>query len=186
MATLTVGTAMAMSGLPAEALSARAQQQDSDRTEHCVVLCPTYPHTTLHVYIKPFLCFPFQKECCQLLEADVFINLRILKSDMKSAASGAAEKHAVTTLEGASQWGRWGAGKALPKATRCGKIKLKLNIPFPSTLFSIGRGVQTTNWPVFMQKRTFFSFFFKFFKVSPHSVCLENCSAQKPMSISLY
>lgn len=110
---LTVGVATAMSRLPAEALSARAKQQGSDRTEHCVVLCPTYPRTTSPVYIKPFFCFPFQKECCQSLEADVFINLCILKSDMKSAASGAAEKHAVTTLEGASQWGRRGAGKGL-------------------------------------------------------------------------
>lgn len=78
------------------------------------MLCYT-PHTTAPVYIKPFFfppCFPFQKERCQSLEADVFIKTCISKPDMRSAASGAAEKQSVNSLERASQRGRRGTGPA--------------------------------------------------------------------------
>ncbi|XP_033048720.1 uncharacterized protein LOC117072529 [Trachypithecus francoisi] len=46
----------------------------------------------------------FQKECCQSPEADMFIKLCILKSDIKSVAFGTAEKHSVNTMESASPW----------------------------------------------------------------------------------
>ena len=75
------------------------------------VLCYA-PHTAAPVCIKPFFCFPFQKERCQSLEAGVFIKTCISKPDTSSAASGAAEKQAVITLARASRQGRRGTGPA--------------------------------------------------------------------------
>ncbi|EOA99475.1 hypothetical protein Anapl_07963 [Anas platyrhynchos] len=97
---------------------------------------------------KQELCLEELKECCQSLEADVFIKLCILKPDMKFVASGAAEKHAVTTLEGASQRGQRGAGKGL---SPCQKLQDEEKSNSSRTylfhpLCSVsGRGVQTTN-----------------------------------------
>lgn len=109
-----------------------------------MVLCYT-PHTILPVYTKPIFCFPLQKEHCQSLEAVVFIETCISKLDMRSAASGAAEKQSVNTLERASQQGWRGTSQpeSLPKSTRGGKVKLRLNKPSPSTLFSIWWGHPT-------------------------------------------
>lgn len=92
--------------------SMRAQQREG-RAQPCLqshaMLHPAHHCACLY---KAIFCFPFQKERCQSLEADLFIKTCISKPDMRSAASGAAEKQSVNTLERASQQGRRGTGPA--------------------------------------------------------------------------
>lgn len=93
--------------------SARAQRREGVKTQPCLrgraMLHPAHRCVCLY---KAIFCFPFQKERCQSLEADVFIKTCISKPDMRSAASGAAEKQSVNTLERVSQRGRRGTGPA--------------------------------------------------------------------------
>lgn len=85
----------------------------------------------------------------------MFIETRISKLDTRSAASGAAEKQSVNTLERASQqgWLLTSQPESLPKPTRGGKVKLKLNKPSPSTLFSIWWGHPTHKSYQFLRER---------------------------------
>lgn len=79
--------------------------------------------------------FPFQKEHCQSPEADVFIKKCISKPDMRSAASGAAEKLCQHLGESKPA----GPAGDQPGLQSCQKLQeeLKPNKPFPCPLFSI-------------------------------------------------
>lgn len=84
---------------------------------------------------KAISCFPFQKERCQSPEADVFIKKCISKPDVRSAASGAAEKLCQHLGESKPA----GPVGDQPGPQSCQKLQeeLKPNKPFPCPLFSI-------------------------------------------------
>lgn len=84
---------------------------------------------------KAISCFPFQKERCQSLEADVFIKKCISKPDMRSAASGAAEK--LCQHLGESKPAGPAGDQAGPQPCQKLQEELKPNKPFPCPLFSI-------------------------------------------------
>lgn len=75
--------------------------------------CSSVLTMILSLLMERHSCFPFQEEHCQSPEADMFIKLSILKSDIKSVAFGITEKHSVNTAERARPR-RW----PLPKECR--------------------------------------------------------------------